>query len=335
MRKEERQMRKKNGSVLHLAKKITEDLNKRETGLSKPQLIGLADIAGSVLAAKSVNTSEIASLLPRTCKNVEDRYRYINRWLSNEKINPDQVMAGYYKQLFKTALSQKTAVVFMIDQSTIGRGFECLMLSARLGNRAVPLAWQVRKTQGNIGFEVQKDLLKSIVTSLPSNLNIVLMGDRFYGTGKMIELCESFGWHYRFRLKGNLHLYDHTGALITPQKAHQLGLKELEKVRLGENGPTIQVGIIQEAGHPEPWFIAMDQKPTQGHTLDYGKRWGIEALFSDLKSRGFGITQTQLQHPERIERLILVLTIAYYWAVSTGMEPQNDRLKSKKKSSDL
>jgi hypothetical protein len=39
-------------------------------------------------------------------------------------------------------------------------------------------------------------------------------------------------------------------------------------------------------------------------------------MFSNLKSRGLDITKTQLEHIDRIERLILVLTIALYWAVS-------------------
>ena len=60
-------------------------------------------------------------------------------------------------------------------------------------------------------------------------------------------------------------------------------------------------------------------------------RWGIECMFSDFKSRGFGITKTQLQHADRIERLILVLTIALYWAVATGMQPtlQHDTQKKR------
>ena len=44
-------------------------------------------------------------------------------------------------------------------------------------------------------------------------------------------------------------------------------------------------------------------------------------MFSDFKSRGFGITKTHLKHADRIERLILILTLALYWAVSTGMKP--------------
>ena len=42
-------------------------------------------------------------------------------------------------------------------------------------------------------------------------------------------------------------------------------------------------------------------------------------MFSDFKSRGFGLEQTHIQYPDRLARLILVMSLALYWAVSTGM----------------
>jgi hypothetical protein len=42
-------------------------------------------------------------------------------------------------------------------------------------------------------------------------------------------------------------------------------------------------------------------------------------MFSDFKSRGFGLEQTHIHYPDRLARLILVMSLALYWAVSTGM----------------
>ncbi len=41
-------------------------------------------------------------------------------------------------------------------------------------------------------------------------------------------------------------------------------------------------------------------------------------MFSDFKSRGFGIEETQLRYADRLDRLILVMALALYVAVSTG-----------------
>ena len=78
------------------------------------------------------------------------------------------------------------------------------------------------------------------------------------------------------------------------------------------------IGIINDPGHDEPWFIAMSDRPGYLTTLDYASRWGIEPMFSDFKSRGFGLEQSQLQTPDRLSRLLLVMSLALYFAVSTG-----------------
>jgi hypothetical protein len=328
-------MRKQSGGVWHLAEIIADDLEDRDTGLSKPQRIGLADLAASVLTCRSVNTSELANILPRTVKSSEESYRYINRWLSNPKIDPLQVMKGFIPEIIQALTQEGQTAILMLDQSKVGKGFECLMVSLRLGERAIPVAWRVKKTEGEMGFDEQEPLLKAVYDIIPKGIKVMLAADRFYGTAALIALCQRLGWQYRIRLKGNLNLFGQEGWVINSHEAKKLDLKGLEDVRLGEKGPLINVGILHEAGHSEAWYIAMDAKPTMGRTLDYGLRWGIEALFSDLKTRGFSISKTQLKHVDRIERLLLILTVALYWAVSTGMMPRETPKTYKKKRKDL
>lgn len=311
-------MRREDGGVGHIAKVIQEDLAGRQTGLQKPHIAGLADLAASVLTCRSVNTAEWQAVLPRQDCDDKSKERYISRFLANRLICPIQVMGGFLPQILEQLSRNDQTIVLMLDQSKVGDGFECLMLSIRIGERAIPVAWRVIETEGAIGFKIQKSLLDSVLFMISENASILLAADRFYGTSALIGWCQKHRWSYRIRLKGNLILL-HEGGEITTGEAASLGLTALLDAQLGES--VTHIGIIHEAGHPEPWIIAMDAVPTPGRILDYGMRWGIEPMFSDFKSRGFGITQTHLQHAERIERLILVLTIAIYWAVSSGMQP--------------
>lgn len=327
-------MRMQRGGVWHIGEIIAEDLEGQSVELSKPQRIGLADLAASVLTCRSVNTSELANILPRKVKSQEESYRYINRWLANDKIQPNRVMEGFIPELLETITAQGQIAVLMLDQSQVNKDFECLMVSLRIGERAIPVAWKVKKTKGEIGYSVQEALLKVVYNMIPKGVKILLAADRFCGTAALISLCQKLGWSYRIRLKGNLMLTHQDGWEINANEAKNMGLRELENIRLGEKGPILNVGILHEAGHPEAWFIAMDTKPSLSRILDYGLRWGIEALFSDLKTRGFSITKTQLKHEERIERLLLILAIALYWAVSTGMKPKDKQVSSKKNSKD-
>ena len=173
-------------------------------------------------------------------------------------------------------------------------------------------------------------LLEAVFAMMPEGINILLAADRFYGTAMLIGWCGQHDWQYRIGLKGHLILL-HEGGQITTGAAAKANMTAVTNATLNESGVTTHIGILHEQGHKEPWIIAMSEPPSKGRILDYGMRWGIEPMFSDFKSRGFGITKTQLQHADRIERLILVLTIALYWAASTGMQPRNHKYTQKKK----
>lgn len=47
-------------------------------------------------------------------------------------------------------------------------------------------------------------------------------------------------------------------------------------------------------------------------------RFAARRCFCDFKSRGFGLEVSQLQRTDRMGRLILIMSLALYWAVSTG-----------------
>ena len=62
----------------------------------------------------------------------------------------------------------------MIDQSHINDGHEVLIVSVRMRDRALPVAWRVRKTKGNIGCPIQKELLDSIENWVPEGADVLL-----------------------------------------------------------------------------------------------------------------------------------------------------------------
>src|SRR3954451_14653807 len=93
----------------------------------------------------------------------------------------------------------------------------------------------------------------------------------------------------------------------------------LENVALTGKRARTHVAMVHGDGQAEPWIIAMSDRPTPGRARAYGLRWGIEAMFSDFKTRGFNLEASQIERTDRLDRLILVLALALYGAVSTGM----------------
>jgi hypothetical protein len=116
-----------------------------------------------------------------------------------------------------------------------------------------------------------------------------------------------------------LLVFDKSGGETTLKECFARGEHMLTDVELTEKRARTNVAMLHEEGHPEPWIIALSDPPTIWRAHDYGLRWGIEAMFSDYKTRGFNLEDSQIERTDRLDRLVLVLSLALYWAVSTGM----------------
>lgn len=296
---------------------VDSDFRLRHPDYHKSRREGLVTLVGLMLEARSANLMELAAVLPREIATADDRYQYIERQLKNDKIDAAATIEPYALEVIGRLAARGETVILQFDQSHINDINQVLMLSVRLRKRALPVAWCVRATQGNIGFEVQQGLLTRVRSWLTAGTQVLLAADRFYGTAQLIGWCQRAGWSYRIRLKGNLTLR-HAGGEISTGEVLSLMPQGVIGAELTASAISTNIGVLHEAGHKEPWIIAMDAKPSRYTVLDYGMRWGIESMFSDFKSRGFGLAQSHIQKPERLERLILIMSIALYWAVSCG-----------------
>jgi DDE family transposase len=261
---------------------------------------------------------DLAAGLPLAADRTDMRYQWITRLLGNPLVVSDKIMEPFAREVLEQAAVRGGPVALILDQSKLSERHQVLMLALRYGERALPLAWRVETTEGAIGFATQQALLEAVAPWVPAGAAIRLMGDRFYGTADLIGWCQDHDWGYRLRLKGNLVVFDGTTKTTTGACAGD-GRFYLEDVDLTGKRARTHIGIIHDPGHAEPWIIAMSEKPGYLATLEYSGRWGIEPMFSDFKSRGFGVEDTQIRYPDRLDRLLLVMSLALYQAVSTGL----------------
>jgi Transposase DDE domain len=303
--------------IIGLAESIAQEFKRLLPDQRKTQRHNLSLLVATMLDVRSANLMDLAAGLPRAVDRIDMRYQWISRILMNPLIDPDTVMAPFAREVLSRLVAEGQPLVLILDQSKLNDRHQVLMLAVRYGERALPVLWRVEATEGAIGFPVQKVLLDAAVSVLPEGAEICLMADRFYGTTDLIAECQSRNWDYRLRLKGNLVVRDAEGRTTTGQLA-EARVFALENVQLTAKRATTNLGVIHDPDHAEPWIIAMSATPGYLKTLEYCARWAIEPMFSDFKSRGFGVEDTQIQHPDRLARLLLVMALALYIAVSTG-----------------
>ncbi len=149
---------------------------------------------------------------------------------------------------------------------------QMLMVLLRVGGRALPLAWRMKKTQGAMGFSEQKGVLETVAKLLPEGAAVMLMGDRFYGSPALIEWLQSQGWGWRLRCKQDLLVFGKDGGETTPTECFARGEHMLTDVELTEKRARTNIAMLHEEGHAEPWIIALSEPPTVWRAHDYGLR---------------------------------------------------------------
>src|SRR5215213_11731049 len=306
------------GGIETMAAAIGADLAGRLPRQNKKQREGLALLVATALDVRDVNLMELAAALPRAAERLDMRYQWISRLLANPLIDTDEVIAPFAREVLARASAQAHTLVLIIDPSQVNATHQMVMVSLRVGGRALPLAWRVKETQGAIGCAEPRAALEAAARLLPAGTKPVLMGDRFYSSPALIAWCRGQGWDGRLRLKQDLLVFE-DGGETTLAACVRRGEPRLRNIELTEKRVRTHVAMVHEAGHPEPWIIALSQAPSVHTAFDDGLRWGIEAMFSDFKTRGFGLEDSQIRLAGRLDRLILIMALALFWAVSTGM----------------
>src|SRR5215217_184308 len=111
---------------------------------------------------------ELAAALPRAAERLDMRYQWISRLLANPLIDTGEVMAPFAREVLARASAQAHTLVLIIDQSQVNATHQMVMVSLRVGGRALPLAWRVKKTQGAISFAEQREALQAVARFLPA-----------------------------------------------------------------------------------------------------------------------------------------------------------------------
>src|SRR3982751_1847563 len=237
------------GGIETMAAAIGADLAARLPWQNKKQREGLALLVATALDVRDVNLMELAAALPRAAERLDMRYQWISRLLANSLIDTGEVMAPFAREVLARASAQAHTLVLIIDQSQVNATHQMVMVSLRVGGRAVPLAWQVKNTQGAIGFAEQRAALDRVAALLPAGVRPVLMGDRFYGSPALIAWCRAQGWDWRLRLKQDLLVFE-AGGETTLADCFTRGGHRVGDVEVARQRARTPVGVGPRRGTP-------------------------------------------------------------------------------------
>jgi hypothetical protein len=195
-----------------------------------------------------------------------------------------------------------------------------LVVSATLGDTAIPLIWKALDKDGASNAAEGIELMKRLLVFMPAVSIACVLADReFIGETWMAWLQEQ-NIPFIVRLKRNMR------ALLANDNRITLA-KLCAGVRTGAYGNRhnvmigkgLRVGVQGKRTGKGLVVVAFSGDLPEGQPVNlYRRRWRIECGFACLKRKGFAIEDTHLIHPERLETLMAVVAIAFAWALAIG-----------------
>ena len=324
-------------SSYELYNRIIGTLRPLVTVTNRKQLNNWVWIIVGILLAESIALSKIALHIPVGSEEEEFRITTIRRWLKNPKID----VWAFYEPVLKHVLTGWTAVeaVVILDGVLVfGDRLQIFRLSLRHGQRAIPLVWTVLTGPGLTQAEKLEAMLTRAATVLqPRVKRVRFLADAGFRDCDWAELCLKLGWHYNIRLAAStVGWFSSTHVRC---RMDELGVKPGQRRYFQDVALTLtaqwsaNLSITWSEGDakhaPELIVVMSDQVACRQRLTEYGWRMDIEESFRDDQSGGFDMEHTQLQHPERLERLLLAQAVATLWCHELGeyVLQQGDRCR--------
>jgi len=284
------------------------------------RLVNLAALALGVLRSKSLQIGQILTALPLAGTRDSLKKR-VQRFLRNPSVTVEVYYAPLARRILQRLAGGGARMHLTVDR-TEWRDFNLLYVCVGWRGRALPLLWGILGP-GASSFAEQKELLAVVARWLPPRADVLLLGDREFGTGVLAQWALHQGWGVCLRLRAHEYVcqagapYFETLPLVLPGERRfwpHVAFTQKHAAR----GLNLAMYWASTAG--EPWYLITTEPTCRRACSSYQKRFRIEELFKDFKNngRGFGLELTGVRHAERLERLLLALALVYTWLLLWG-----------------
>jgi hypothetical protein len=285
-------------------------------------------LANLVAATMGVQRVSLANIGRRMLGSAKHQIKRCWRFCANDRVEPADAIRGIIVRLLK---KRSKPLVVALDWVDI-RGFQTLVASAVLKGRSTPICWA--STSGHV-YEGHKSrnafeesLLLVLRSMVPRSIKVIILADRGFGRCALAAFCrrQNFSYLIRIQPKVRVKFKGFEGKLLD-YPVHKGIAKVLRDVAYRSDGAVRQNVVVHWRRNLPPkrdecWFLMTDLSGTASQLCAlYGRRMTIEQLFRDHKSKrnGWSLRDTQLTTPARLDRLLLILAIAYLLLCGIGL----------------
>jgi hypothetical protein len=179
--------------------------------------------------------------------------------------------------------------------------------------------WVTLSKQGNSNTAERIALMDRFIDIFGTESIQFLTADREFIGHQWFDYLIKMGIHFRIRIRDNFQVSNARGKLVTVKTLFRdLKPGKFKVLRGTRNVLGHELFVIGSLAPDGKYLIVVTFKDPQHAIEDYLQRWGIETLFGCLKTRGFRFESTHMTNPERINKLVALLAIAFSWCHLIG-----------------
>jgi hypothetical protein len=283
---------------------------------------------------KSVNFVKLAIGFD-TSVDASSSYRRIQRFMATADLS----MIWVAKLIF-SLLPEKDALVLSMDRTNWKFGdknINILMLGVSYKNVAFPIMFKMLDKRGNSNTSERIALVQDFIDCFGKDCIDSLVADREFVGEQWLNFLNTNQIRYFIRIRNNFKIY-------CPRKQEEITAQHLfHSLKIGELRHYPRIVKMHgeycylsgkksiKDGKVDFCIIVSFNKPDEAIEY-YAKRWQIETLFRALKSSGFNLEDTHVTHPKRLEKLMMLVMIAFVWCYKIGdfIDTQIKAIKIKK-----
>lgn len=299
----------------------------------------LAMFVLGAIKAESIVVQRVAEeLLEESDAKVPSIERRLQRFVSNEHIEVEDIWEQFLAQVLP--YWQHHPITLILDITPCEEHAQVVYVGLLQQSRVLPLAWKVMPGQEEWEqgqWEIVATLFEHVARAL-GEADCTLIADRGLSCLTLIQLCQAHGWHSVLRIKqaeyaqrkryGTFQGWQTCSEVVAHTGQSWFGTVRLWK----EHAFETQLSAVWEEGHEEAWFLISDRPAGRKRVQQYGWRMRVESTFQDMKRRGWQWESSHVRQRDRLERLLLVLFLAFCWlmhlaasCVHSGRRSRYDR----------
>lgn len=279
--------------------------------LHKSRILTLGVLIVGMIQSRTCNLEKLACHFPGPAL-VASNSRRLRRFFC--AISLDQRVVA---TVILRTLAPKGALSLSLDRTNwkLGRrDVNILVLALTTRRYSIPLLWRVLDHAGNSNTALRQELVEDFLQLCEAKRIKILLADReFIGHQWLDFLCKN-KVPFLIRLKEDLRFHQANG--------HELRFKNMvhHASRVYDwsghlTGLNAQIRVVAKTCKSGELLILATNMTSAPKTIfaTYKKRWRIECLFANTKTRGFNLEDTHLTCQKKIASLLAVVTLACLW----------------------